>query len=199
MHDLADIIVRLCSHVCGQGRCFAVDGQALPVCQRCLGLYAGGAFTLVWLILSGLWRNGLPSRGVFAIQCAVLLVAGLGGWHVIDTGPRWRLACGLFTGYVTTYWLAVGIVCLWQNARLGDATRGTAVSLAEAQAIVMPMLLGMLAAFCGRPAFLGWWPLTMIACLGIMAVWSLSVTAMVLLMYRALARARILLFERRQP
>ena len=119
MHDLADIIVRACSRVCGQARCFTVDGRALPVCERCLGLYLGVLLTLAWLIASGIWRRGLPGRCVLCVHAMALLTAGLGGLHVIDAGPCWRLTCGLLTGHVTASWLAAGIGCSRHGPKLG--------------------------------------------------------------------------------
>ncbi len=32
-----DSLTWIFSHICGQGRCFVIDGSPLPVCQRCLG------------------------------------------------------------------------------------------------------------------------------------------------------------------
>ena len=63
MQALTDIF----SHFCGQGSCFVVDGAALPVCQRCLGLYVGALLTAVWLAATGIWRRGLGSWSVFLV------------------------------------------------------------------------------------------------------------------------------------
>ncbi len=110
METLSDIL----SLVCGQGRCFVIDGQTLPVCQRCCGLYVGAAVTGIWLAASGLWRLGLPGRNVLIVHLAMLAAALLGGLHVIDPGPRWRLLCGLWTGHVVTFWLLAGA---WQLSK----------------------------------------------------------------------------------
>jgi hypothetical protein len=56
------------SFVCGQSRSFIADGAALPVCQRCLGLYLGAALTALWLLGTGIWRRGLPSWSVFLLN-----------------------------------------------------------------------------------------------------------------------------------
>jgi len=93
------------SYVCGRNRCFVIDGQALPVCQRCLGLYAGVLCTLAWLVLSRAYRRGLPSRSITLLHIAMILTAMAGGIHLLDPGPRWRLLCGLWTGHVITLWL----------------------------------------------------------------------------------------------
>ncbi len=188
MHDLADIIVKACSHFCGQARCFTVDGQALPVCERCLGLYLGALVTLAWLIAAGIWRRGLPSKWVIAVHVAALLVAGAGGLHAIDAGPRWRLACGLLTGHVTAFWLAAGVACLWSGAKRAGASRGASPRSAQIQGLAMPILLGILPAFFWPPAFLNWWLWTTMACLGIAALWGLSLAAIALLAYQLLMR-----------
>jgi len=110
-----NLLTEIFSHLCGQGRCFVIDGAALPVCQRCLGLYVGALVTLACLAASGAWRRGLPSRSIFAVNVAALLAAILGGLHVLDFGPLWRLACGMWTGQVATLWLIGGSVHLWQT------------------------------------------------------------------------------------
>ena len=199
MHDLADIIVKACSHLCGQARCFTVDGVALPLCQRCLGLYLGALVTLAWLIATGIWRRGLPGKWVIAVHVAALLAAGAGGLHAIDAGPRWRLACGLLTGHVTAFWLAAGIACLWRGAEPGGTRRGTSPRLAQIQALAMPAILGVLPSILCPPASLGWWIWTTAACLGIAALWGLSATAIVLLAYRIFTRAANLICARRRP
>ena len=116
----ADTLTTVFRHLCGQGRCFVVDGVALPVCQRCFGLYVGAAVTGVWLLASGLWRRGLPSRRVGTAQGLLLLAAMLGGIHAIDLGPTWRVLCGLWTGHGVLSWLVGGA------QHLRSASRGAA-------------------------------------------------------------------------
>jgi len=118
-----DAIAEIFSHLCGQERCFVVDGRALPLCQRCLGLYAGAALTMAWLIASGLWgrslwRRGLPCRSVLAVNILCLTAAMLGGMHIIDIGPRWRMLCGLWTGHVAVLWLVGASMHLWRAAAM---------------------------------------------------------------------------------
>ncbi len=103
-----DWLTNIFSHLCGQGRCFVSDGASLPLCQRCLGLYLGAGITAVWLATSGLWRRGLPNRGVSVVQVTLILAAMLGGVGLIDPGPTWRAACGLWTGHVAMVWLVGG-------------------------------------------------------------------------------------------
>jgi hypothetical protein len=103
-----DVLTHVFSLVCGQQRCFVVDGAPLPVCERCLGLYVGGLLTAIWLIAFRVWRNGLPGRTVVAAEAVALGCAMLAGLHVIDLGPTWRLLCGLWTGHVAVLWLVGG-------------------------------------------------------------------------------------------
>ena len=111
MENLTEIF----SYICGRNRCFVIDGAALPVCQRCLGLYTGAFFTLVWLILTRTCRRGLSSRSITLLHIAMILTAMAGGIHLLDTGPRWRLLCGLWTGHVITLWLLGD--ALWELTR----------------------------------------------------------------------------------
>jgi protein tyrosine phosphatase (PTP) superfamily phosphohydrolase (DUF442 family) len=100
-----DYLTFIFSHVCGEGRAFVVDGAALPVCERCFGLYAGAALTALWLLASGIARRGLPHTREALAQVGMLLAAMAGGLHWIDAGPTWRLLCGLWTGHVAMVWL----------------------------------------------------------------------------------------------
>ena len=107
-----DVLSEIFSQLCGRERCFDAGGQALPICQRCLGLYVGAAATALWLAVSGIWRRGLPSRPVFLTHLAMLPAGILGGLHVIDAGAAWRVTCGLWTGHVAALWLFGGAVAL---------------------------------------------------------------------------------------
>jgi uncharacterized membrane protein len=143
------------SHLCGQGRCFDIDGSALPVCQRCLGLYVGALLTAAWVLSARLWRRGLPAWSVFVANLAMLLAALLGGLHVLDLGPRWRFACGLWTGHVVTLWLigAAGALWLAQSGRVELPWRRSD----KAAGVLAGPLLAGLAAMFDRLQPLGWW------------------------------------------
>jgi hypothetical protein len=193
-------------YVCSQGRCFWIDEAPLPVCQRCLGLYAGFGLTVVWLFVSGLWRRGLPPVGVLALHVGLLLVAMAGGLHWIDPGRRWRLACGLVTGHVAAVWILGGLTTMRRGkggrCLLCEAGHRPKVGRgpfrqkgpvpfsapwprwATIQAVAAVPLLIALAAGFYRLDRLGWWFWTVVALAGIAAAFFTIVAAGVVLVIR---------------
>lgn len=121
-----DIAGDIFSLICGRWRCFIIEGAALPLCQRCLGIYAGAAITAGWLMAVGMRRRGLPPMGIILVNAAALLAAMLGGLHVIDSGPAWRLACGLWTGHVVMLWLFCAATFFVRHFRLVTCSMPTA-------------------------------------------------------------------------
>lgn len=154
------------ANICGQGRCFVIDGTALPVCQRCLGLYVGAAITGTWLAISGIWRRGLPARSVALIQIVMLLAAMLGGLHLLDLGARWRLLCGLWTGHVTVCWLVGATVHLWHLSRPWDRPHLPWTTRSKIQAAAVAVALTITAAIFPRLQWIGWNGWTIITCAG---------------------------------
>ncbi len=154
------------SHVCGQGRCFSIDGAALPLCQRCLGLYAGAAITFAWVAATSLWRKGLVSWPVLTANIIVLAAAIAGGVHWFDLSPAWRFACGAWTGHVFVLWLTGASYYLWRIRR--DTSFNPAWTRRDTvHALLMPIAL-LLAALCiDRLLPLGWWPWSLISLAGL--------------------------------
>ena len=165
-----EIATEFFSLVCGQLRPFVVDGEALPVCQRCLGLYLGSLLTGLWLIGRGLWRRGLPGRVVIYVNSAILLTAMLGGLQAIDLGPQWRLACGLWTGHVATLWLAGATRQLWALSRPGLHRELAWLKQDRLQALMMPVTLAALALIFPTLLPLGWIFWTILASLGLLVL-----------------------------
>lgn len=156
------------AYVCGQQRCFVVDGVSLPVCQRCLGLYAGAAVTWGGLLLGNAWRRTLPPRPVVALQAAALIAALLGGLHVIDGGPAWRLLCGLWTGHVIVVWLVGGagqLAAAGGTHPVPEWSRRASIVLAAAPGALAVVAWGFAA--WGR---VGWYLWTGIALLGVLSL-----------------------------
>jgi hypothetical protein len=171
----------LFSYICGQSRSFVADGVLLPLDQRCLGLYVGALLTALWLLGSGIWRRGLPTRGVFGVNVALLFAAMLGGLHVIDPGPLWRFAFGLWTGHVATLWLSGAAVQFWHLSRPGAAAELRWRTTQIAQALAFPAGLAGLAAALPLLLPLGWRFWTAAAGLGV-AVLAGTILAAVLVM-----------------
>jgi len=151
---VTDAIAEVLSHLCGQGHCFVADGRALPVCQRCLGLYLAAAVTAVWVAASGLWRRGLPSRSVFLVHVVMLLAAMTGGLHLIASTPARRAACGLWTGHVVLLWLVGAAGLLWRRRR-GDRQLPWRAR-DKVPGLAAPVLLALLAALLPHATRAGW-------------------------------------------
>ena len=152
----ADSVFWFYGFICGQDRCFIIDGTLLPLCQRCLGLYLGALLTAVWLAATGLWRRGMPHWGVLAVHLTVLLAALLGGLHVIDPGPVWRLTCGLWTGHVLTFWLVGASFRLWHLARPTGPASMTWRRSDVLQGLAVPLVLPLLAVAFPLAMKAGW-------------------------------------------
>lgn len=144
------------AHLCGQGRCFVIDGEPLPVCQRCLGLYAGASVAAVWLAAPGALRVGPPGRPVVLLHSLMLLVAMAGGLHWIDAGPRWRLLCGLWTGHVAVLWLAMASAQLTRSVRDAPPAGIERNRRRDRQLVALAAGLAGAAALFHQLALLGW-------------------------------------------
>jgi len=167
----AETLNELFSHICGQTRSFVADGMLLPVDQRCLGLYVGTLMTALWLLGTGIWRHGLPGRGIVALHVALLLLAMLGGLHVIDPGPLWRFVFGLWTGHVALLWLIGAAVHFDYLSRPDRRPEPPWKGAHNAQGAAFPLILAALA--WGFPMLLplgwGFWSAAAILGVGAMA------------------------------
>ncbi len=165
-----ETMTELFSYICGQSRSFVADSVLLPVGQRCLGLYVGALLTAPWLLGTGIWRCGLPSRNVFLVHVAALFVAMLGGLHVIDPGPLWRFAFGLWTGHVTLLWLSGAAVHFWALSRPDIRADLPWRFAQEVQGMAFPAALAGLAVAFPVLLPLGWSFWTVAAVLGVAAL-----------------------------
>ena len=161
-----ETLAHLFSHVCGQERCFIVDHVALPVCQRCLGLYLGVLFTVVWMFATGLWRRGEPGATTVVLHVTLLFVAMLGGIHVIDPGPLWRLGFGLWTGHVVTCWLLWATVLLKSQSGMPPAHARKPKHQFDLAVFAFPVLLAGFAAGFPELIGIGWWTWSLATALG---------------------------------
>jgi uncharacterized membrane protein len=128
MHWLAHIFAPLCS----QANCWTLDGQTLPFCQRCTGLYVGATLALLgyWLVRprptpAMLWAHGLlllamvpfgyhlvPQNGTIRTLTGQLFAVGLVGYLSLLPSsrlPRHKAHCGAKGG--TSLSAAKGVFC----------------------------------------------------------------------------------------
>ncbi len=165
-----ELLTNIFSTICGQGRCLVIDGVPLPVCQRCLGLYIGALLTAVWLLRWGLWRRGLPGRGAVAVEAAALATAMLGGLHVLDFGPIWRVLCGLWTGHVAVVWFVGGAAELRALSRPQGAPMPAWPERARFAALAAPPALAVVAWGIMRLPPNGWWIWSLAAAMGLVSL-----------------------------
>ena len=165
-----DVLTHVFAYVCGQGRCFVIDGVPLPVCQRCLGLYLGALLTALWPLGWRLWRSGLPGRRAVIVEAIALATAMLAGLHVIEGGATWRLLCGLWTGHVVMLWLVGGAAELRALSRPGRAPLPAWTKRTQLAALAVVPLLALLALAFVRLPPVGWYVWTTAAALGVVAL-----------------------------
>jgi len=115
----------LFSFLCSQDplRSFTIQGHILPFCQRCTGLYVGLGISFIYLLVSGLYKKGLPSLSVIYVNIASLLIMPVFGFHLLDPGPAWRFWSGLIYGNAVAFLLlpATSIIC--NRGRISQVSR----------------------------------------------------------------------------
>ncbi len=94
-------------------RSFVINGQVLPFCQRCTGVYIGLGITFIYLLATGYYRRGTPRGGVLLTNLACIGMMVVFASHILDPGARWRLWSGLIFGNAVA-WLVFPSACqLW--------------------------------------------------------------------------------------
>jgi uncharacterized membrane protein len=106
-----DVLQTFFSLFCAQTpeRTFWIGGEALPVCQRCLGVYCGllfGAATLPAAFRRVAVAPGRPGLALIAGAIAAMVVMAS---HLVDPGPLSRFVGGYAFGAALA-WLAVPVV-----------------------------------------------------------------------------------------
>lgn len=139
------------SHVCGQVHLWAPGGELLPFCQRCTGLYVGGALAFVFYALF----RPLPTPRVLWIHGLLLLQMIPFGYHLVPQDGTIRTVTGQLFAFGLTYFLALN-----PGAQLGIwEKRGRQSMLAHACAALATILALELAVHWGGAAagfVLGW-------------------------------------------
>ena len=177
-----DIATEIYSHLCGQQSCLVIEGQTLPVCQRCLGLYAGAAITGAYLVLSGVWRRGLPCLSITLAHITIILLAMLGGIHVLDFGPPWSLLCGVWTGHVVMTWLTAGSRHLLLLCK--SASRPSLPWLAREKGVCFVFILALssLPLLCQWFPRLGWHGWVVAIVVGTAALFACALRSMIVML-----------------
>ena len=155
-------------YICGQSRCFEINSTALPVCQRCLGLYVGSAITGIYLLLTRIWHRGLPSISMILLHIILLITAMAGGLHIIDIGPIWRLFCGVCTGHVILLWLVSALVNLFHLSYSRDLQNDNWSSCDKIWYLVHLAVMCIFIMSFTVLKFLGWYFWTVVVVLGVL-------------------------------
>ncbi len=98
-----DTLNWLFSHVCGQQHCWVMGRAVLPLCQRCTGLYVGGAFAVWWIA----WLRPCAISSVLWIHGFMMLIMAPFGYHLIAHGASVRTLTGLLFSFGLTYYLVL--------------------------------------------------------------------------------------------
>ena len=100
----------LFSFVCGQVNLWTPGGEALPFCQRCTGLYAGGAYAqALWL----LFRPRPTAKILWAHGILMLLMLPF-GYHFLPQNGEVRTLTGQLFAVGLTYFLALNPALRWR-------------------------------------------------------------------------------------
>ena len=132
---------RLFSLVCGQEHVWSLAGEPLPFCQRCTGLYVGGALAVVLLLLF----RPRPTPNVLWAHGLLLLLMIPFGFNWIEQGPTVRMLTGqLFAlGLVDYLGLAVAApLRLWSGRGPGHPRAYALGALAGIVALQLAVRVG---------------------------------------------------------
>jgi uncharacterized membrane protein len=158
------------AHICGQVHCWQLGVQVLPMCQRCTGLYVGGAYAL----LTWWWFRPRPTSLMVWAHGIMLLVMAPFGFHLVAHGADVRTLTGQLFGFGLVYYLALhpaDRLGLWFGGEHGRQWR-YALTLASG----IPVLL--LAVH--RGGIVTAWMLTLLALIGVLTFTLLALANLVL-------------------
>ena len=130
MSDLTELF----SYVCGQVNLWAPAGEALPFCQRCTGLYVGGAYVqALWLLFRP--RPALRLLGAHALLLVLMVPFG---FHLVPQGAELRTLTGQLFAAGLVCFLALNPALRW---RPWDGTSGNPRAYWAALLAGLPLLL----------------------------------------------------------
>lgn len=104
------------SYLCGSDHLWALGGEVLPFCQRCTGLYVGGAlaFLLYSLFLPRPTWRALALHGLLLVQMAPF------GYHWVAQNGAVRTLTGQLFAFGLVYYLMLNPAAqlgLWKESR----------------------------------------------------------------------------------
>jgi uncharacterized membrane protein len=109
---------RLFSLVCGREHLWTLAGEPLPFCQRCTGLYVGGALAVLLLLLF----RPRPTPLVLWVHGLLLLLMVPFGFDWIEQGPTVRTLTGQLFALGLIYYLGLAVALplrLWSGSGPG--------------------------------------------------------------------------------
>jgi uncharacterized membrane protein len=102
------------SLVCHQmsARSFHLGGAQLPVCARCLGLYAGASLgAIAWAVLARGRRRSAPTRSIRTMRTTLLIAAAPTALTVMTAWfGWWDPANGIRFGLAVPFGAAAGVL-----------------------------------------------------------------------------------------
>lgn len=101
------------SFVCGQEHCWNVGGEALPLCQRCTGLYVGA----VPALLVYLWFRPKATNGMLWTHGMCLLLMAPFGYHLVAQTGELRMLTGQLFAIGLVYYLTLLPADRWPPLR----------------------------------------------------------------------------------
>jgi uncharacterized membrane protein len=123
------------SFVCGQLHCWAPGGVAMPVCERCLGLYVGALWSTVLVVIV----RGSPTRAMLWMHGMAMLVMLPFGYHLVPHGPVVRTVSGFLFGVGMAYYLSLVLAEIFQLERF--VRDRSAIAYAVAALLPLPFIL----------------------------------------------------------
>jgi uncharacterized membrane protein len=150
-------LAQIFSHVCGQVHCWAPGGVAMPVCERCLGLYLGALWSLGLIVT----LRAAPSRALVWLHGMAMLAMLPFGYHLVPHGPTVRTVTGFLFGVGMVYYLVLIPADVLQLERVAK----TRAVISYAVAALMPLPWILLAANYGSR--LAGWFLALLAFAGL--------------------------------
>lgn len=121
------------SLVCGQVNVWTVGGRALPFCERCTGLYVGGLYALLLVVIF----RPAPGVKLLAVHVLLLLQMAPFGFHLVPHGAIVRTITGEVFALGLVYCLSVSLLSVFPARK----KEGNLAAYAIAALIGIPLLL----------------------------------------------------------